>query len=354
VLNGAETTATARFARYTKAEGLMTQEPAERDAIESVRTYARRLFAEIAVRIVAYGADMIVILFVMVVLDNYVLNLIGLNDASEPAIWAVLMIVYFTASWTSPLRATPMQFLFGMRVLHESGEGLSLRDAAIRSVALVALWGFVLFVLRQLFVQDWWLKIAAVMLLLYLPSITARRQGLHDFLARSVVLNKRALRSADDEQRMRDFLADQEPSVRRTSRPPIYKMAIDAVAVLVPLFLMTTVIEISQQKNAHGRVAYAMNETQEAKLLAQSWFETTGDWPKTESDIGRPLRHNYPAGGYFELEENGVIRIQFELRPELKSGSILIEPQVNGGEVSWQCRAVGDIERRYLPGRCRD
>lgn len=325
----------------------------DKDAIRSVRTYARKLFAEIAVRIAAYGADMIVILFVMVFLNEPVFDVIGLNEELRAAAWVLALTVYFTASWISPLQATPMQFLLRVQVLHESGTKLSLRDAAIRSVALVAQWGLALFLLKQFFVPSIWFKLFVVALLFYLPSITARRQGLHDFLAHSIVINRRALHSDEDERRMRDFLANQAPATRSSSRPSIAKMITDAVALAMPLLLINMVIEVSAQKNMYARMAYAMTETLETRHLATSWFEATGAWPKTEAELGRPLRHNYPAGGFYQLEDGGVIRIQFEIRPELKNGSILFEPEAKDGEVIWRCRSVGIIEQRFVPASCR-
>jgi uncharacterized RDD family membrane protein YckC len=336
----------------------MTQELADssqkEDAIRATRTYARKLFAEIAVRIVAYGADMIVILFAMIFLSDHVFSVIDLSEELHKPIWVLLLIAYFILSWTSRLRATPSQFLLGMRVLHETGRPLSMREATIRSVALVALWGFALFALKQFFGPGVWLKIAAVALLLYVPSITARRQGPHDFLAHSVVVNRRAMRAADGEKRMHEFLANRERAVSKAARPSIHKMAVDAIALAVPLFVMVTVFQVGHQKNMQGRVFYATTETQEMKHMAMAWFETNGEWPRDEAELGRPLRHNYPAGGYFELQEDGVIRIQFEILPEFKDGSILLEPRVRDGEVTWQCRAVGDFERPYLPASCRD
>lgn len=324
------------------------------DVTRAVRTYARKLYAEIAVRIVAYGADMVFILFAMTFLADHVLNVIGLDESFHTVIWVLLLGSYFVASWASPMRATPLQFLFGMRVLHETGRRLSWSEAAIRSATLVALWGVAMFVLRQFFVPGLWLKIAAVGLLLYVPSISARRQGLHDFLAHSVVVNRRALRSVDDERRMREFLADRDVAVSSSARPSIYKMLIDAVVLALPLLLMSTGIQVAHQKNMYGRVAYAMGETHEMKYLAQNWFEATGKWPTNEIELGRPLRKTYPAGGYFQMEDDGVIRIQFEIVPELKNGSILIEPRVENGDVTWHCRTVGDIGKRYLPGSCRN
>ena len=130
-------------------------------------------------------------------------------------------------------------------------------------------------------------------------------------------------------------------------------MVVDAVVLALPVFAMSVAIETSKQKNMYARMAYAMTETLDTRQRAQSWFEATGDWPKTEAELGRPLRHNYPAGGYYALEDNGVIRIQFEVRPELRNGSILLVPEIDNGELTWQCRSEGDIARRYLPSSCR-
>ena len=327
----------------------------DRDVTRAVRQYAKGLFAEIAVRIVAFALDLLLILFVMIVLNDHVFGFIGANEKTITAIWFVVLIAYFTACWTSPLRATPAQFLFRMRVQAVSGMRLTVRDAAIRSVALVAQWALALFLLRQSFVApDVWIMGVAVALLLYLPSVTARRQGLHDFLARSVVVNKRSLRSDEDVRHMRDFLADRQVATLRSSRPSIVKMVIDAVVLAAPLFVIAMMIGVSHQKNMYARMAYAMGEAREMQFQVATWREATGDWPTTEAELGRPLRHDYPAGGYFELEDGGVISIQFEIRPELKDGSILLEPQVENGKVRWNCRAVGDIERQYLPGNCRD
>ena len=320
------------------------------DSAKSVRSYAAKLFADIAVRIVAFGVDMILILFAIV----FVIERIpGLDATLRTATWVVLLFAYFTASWVSPLRATPMQFLLGMRVLDVSGSPLSLRNAAIRSTALLATWGVTIWLFGQIIVTEPLAKAFAAALLLYIPSVTARRQGLHDFLARSVVINKRSIRSADDERHMHEFLTDNDPFVRRHARPSVYMMVRDAVALAVPLYLMVMGVEISIQKNMYSRIAYALSETHEIKHAVHAWYEGTGRWPDNEADLGMPLRHNYPDGGYYELEDNGTIRIQFEIRPELKNGSILIVPEIDDGELLWQCRTVGDIANRYLPGTCR-
>jgi len=62
-------------------------------------------------------------------------------------------------------------------------------------------------------------------------------------------------------------------------------MAFDAVALVVPLFVMVTGVEIGHQKNMYARITYSMSETYDTKHLAQVWFEATGDWPTTKAEF---------------------------------------------------------------------
>jgi len=190
--------------------------------------------------------------------------------------------------------------------------------------------------------------------LTFIPSVTAHRQGLHDFLSHSVVVNYRPIRSSQAEQRMVEFLTDPDADSRQHRRPSIYKMIVDAVVLAIPILVIITGVQVAQQKNMYARMAYAMTETYDMQAAVDSYYESTGRWPSNESDVGMPLRQNYPAGGYYQLEDDGVIRIQFEVRPELRNGSILFIPTLKDGEISRDCRTVGDIERRFVPSSCRD
>ena len=318
------------------------------------RAFARKLFAEIAVRIVAYGADMVLVLLGVVFFSDHVLSVVAPALVDQTAVWVVLLFGYFTACWVSPLHATPMQFLLGMRVLHESGEPLCVRDAAIRSATLVALWSLVTIVFKLPVSENTLIGAIVVAVLIFIPAVTAHRQGLHDFLSHSVVINKRSIRTSDAAQRMRDFLTNTEAGSRRHRRPSIVKMIVDAIVLAVPILAIMTGVDVANQRNMYARMAYALSETYPLRAAVDSYFESTGRWPETESDVGMPLRQNYPAGGYYQLEDNGIIRIQFEVRPELRNGSILSIPKFEDGEVRRDCQTEGDIERRYVPSSCRD
>ena len=328
------------------------QAPTDPSEAKSIRKYANRLFGEIAVRIVAFAVDMVAFLFLMMFIDGFI-PMSTLSDAVRIATWFILMTAYFAAFWVSPLRATLAQFVFGLRVLSETGGALSHRNAVIRAAALVALWGCTTLMLKQIFSAGWWIALAMIALLLFVPSLTTRRQGVHDFISHSIVVNRRHVHSIEDERRMREFLSNREPASLKASRPSVFRMLLDAVALGVPLFMMTIAVQISHQKNMAGRVAYAMTETREIRQSAEAWFGANGSWPANETELGRPLRREYPAGGYYRLEENGVVRIQFEILEELRNGSILLAPVATGDQVTWECRIEGEIETSYLPSRCR-
>ena len=80
-----------------------------KEAIREARSYATRLYAEIAVRIVAFACDLLLTLFAMVVVDDHVLTPLGLSETLGRSAWVAFLLVYFAASWVGPLQATPMQ-----------------------------------------------------------------------------------------------------------------------------------------------------------------------------------------------------------------------------------------------------
>ena len=101
------------------------------------------------------------------------------------------------------------------------------------------------------------------------------------------------------------------------------------------------------------RTYYAYNETQRLRDAVAMHYEVTSSWPTSEEDVGLPTRVSYPDGGYYELEADGVIRIHFEVLPELKRGTIVLTPVAEGEDVRWKCRQDGTIVQNYLPTQCR-
>ena len=150
--------------------------------------HASKLFAEFGVRLIALWFDLIGVVTVAALTENYVLSPLGLGSDTLGVLVLIVVFLYFALSWASPLRATPGQFLAGIRVVSLAGEPLGLPRAALRSVVLalllVATWLIVDVPARNWMLLLSLLGYAAV----FLAAVTPNRQGLHDMLAQSIVV----------------------------------------------------------------------------------------------------------------------------------------------------------------------
>lgn len=318
---------------------------------KAIRKYASKLFAEIAVRIVAFGIDMVLVLFAIIVARDH-LGL-ALPGAAGNIAWAILLAVYFAGCWASPLRASLAQLLCGMRVLNESGGALSPGKAIVRAAALIGQWWLVTVLFDIHWLPDSLTGVVVAAVLMFVPVVTRHRQGIHDLVARSIVVNRRAQRSQTAREEMLAFLAADKPETLRARRPSVPRMLGDTLGIAVPVILMAIALPVVKQKDMYARIAYAIAQTGEMQRAVESHYDFEDRWPMNETELGMPLRHAYPDGGYFMLEDDGVIRIQFEVKPELKHGSLLLAPQVVDDDVEWRCRIDGAIEERFVLNLCR-
>ena len=119
------------------------------------------------------------------------------------------------------------------------------------------------------------------------------------------------------------------------------------------MFLLSTGTQVANDMNLRSRVAYAMSATSGLKSGVEAYHTDNGRFPARNEDLGASSAGRYPDGGYYELEDDGVIRIHFEVRPELTNGSIVLTPVPADDRMNWQCLIDGNIEARYLPAICR-
>ncbi len=147
---------------------------------------AKTLFAYFGVRMAGVALDSFIAMYIALGLNVYVFEPIGLAVADNRPIILVVLLLYFSVSWSSPLRATPAQLLLGMRVVDEKGEKLSLGRAILRSILLIGL----IVAAMTLFKIESNIYFVAIALvgyaLLFLAALTPNRQAGHDFLAHSI------------------------------------------------------------------------------------------------------------------------------------------------------------------------
>jgi len=313
----------------------------------------RPLFAEFAIRIFALFIDFIVVLFVATAVDDHVLVPLGLAPDHNGVVMLAVVFLYFIASWISPLRATPGQLLGDVRVVSLSLETLTLPRAVLRSLVLAGLiaGAFLIFERpRPLLLSATLLTYALV----FLAAVTPNRQAAHDWLAKSIVVNRKTLKSTELREKLIAHLSDNDPATFKERRPTILSMIVDAIGLAVPIFILINVSHMQFQRELIYRTSYAYSETHDIRTaIALHYLEFTA-WPGADGELDVPTRADYPDGGYYELEEGGVVRIHFTVIPDLTKGTIVLTPAANDGDITWECRAEGDIARNHLPAMCRD
>jgi uncharacterized RDD family membrane protein YckC len=318
------------------------------------RPAARSLFAEFGVRVGAIAIDLFIVMYLAQAVQDQLFPALGLGVADHRPIVLVVMFLYFTACWVSPLRATPVQFLLGMRVVDEAGETLSLARVVLRSAGLVVLFA-VVFLLFRIPVNPYLAVIAlAGYALLFLAAVTPNRQAAHDFLAHSLVVNRSALKSPERRDLLREHVADKNPASRAKRRPSAICMMVDALVLGVPVYVLFNVALIQYDRDLVYRTGYAMEKPKGLKTAIEIYHQEFSRWPDHNSDLGIETRADYPDGGYYELEDGGGIRIRFTVIPDLMKGSIVLSPMVQDEGYTWVCRSEGGIARNHLPAPCRD
>ena len=299
-----------------------------------------RFFAEFAVRMFAFWLDLMLVMVLSHLVAVQVIERLGFDLDGFGAVLPFVAFLYFMGAWSSPLRATPVQWLFRMRIVDKQGETLSPARASIRAAALFGLF-FACFVMLGALASPYLIALAILAYAgLYLAAVTRHRQAVHDLLAGSVVVNKTALRAFDE--------------LELQNRPSAWKMIGDAIVLIVPVCMLLFVAQTQQQRDMMYRTGYAVQQTKVLRTAIEVFHELENRWPTTEAELGVPVRGDYPDGGYYELEEDGVIRIRFEVKPELVRGSILQTPLLGEQGITWRCHQEGRIHRSHLPSACRD
>ena len=178
---------------------------------------ANTLFAEFGVRMGAVALDLVIPMFVA--------DTIGVKIIDQQTTAVTVSLLYFSLFWSSPMRATPMQFLFGMRVVDETGETLSLGRAILRGVILIGL-SFAAMLVVSVPSTPYFGAVALVAYaFLFLAALTPNRQAGHDLLARTIVVNKIALNSPEHLTQLREHVSGSVPVSRKQRRPSVLSIA---------------------------------------------------------------------------------------------------------------------------------
>ena len=322
--------------------------------MSSDRVEIRKLFASFGARMLALFIDCMVIIFLATAINDHLLTPAGLRASDNRSIVLVLFVAYFAISWISPLRATPGQALFGMRVVDHSANVLRFLRALLRSFALTALIAAA-YLSIALPSEPWPLAISiAAYAAVFLAAVTPNRQAAHDFLAGSIVVRRRSLGDEQWREQLLLHIGETDPTTYRARKPHALRMLSDAVILAIPALTLVSAAQMMKDRDLLVRTYYAYHEVAGLQSAVEAYYAAHRDWPDSAQQLGLPTREFYPDGGYYKLENDGVIRIHFEVLPELRDGMIVVRPAAAGEAIEWRCHGEGNIRQHHLPMVCRD
>ncbi|MFT5448952.1 MAG: putative RDD family membrane protein YckC [Gammaproteobacteria bacterium] len=316
----------------------------------------RKLLVSFRNRAMCTVVDLFVVIFIIAQSGDALRNAgwaIADSWAGSRAAVAGIVVLYFALAWASPLGATPVQFLWGIRVVDYDGKSLRPWRALLRSVLVVVLTAGMLAVLQIM--REPYMAIVGVCAigLLFAAAVTPHRQAAHDLLLRSLVVYRRALKQPEFACLLHCTGDRNTPEPRSIVRLRFADLLLDIVTLAIPLALLAVAVQMHHNKNMNARVNYAIRETREVKLAVRQFHLEHGKFPADALELGVAQRTGYPDGGYYELQVNGTLRIRFTVKPELKNGSLLLTPSVNSDKFVWRCSVEGTFDVDYLPSSCR-
>ena len=328
------------------------------DMTTPVNLDAKSLFAAFGRRLVSVYFDVLIAGFLMQAVPARIIAVIDLDITDFHESFLAALLLYFAAFWASPMRATPAQFLLGVRVVDEAGNRLSLGRAVVRSVLLIGL----MIAAMMLFNMPPTLSLGVVALLgyalLFLAALTPKRQAGHDLLVHSLVVNANALQSSEFRTYLNGLTSVDIPASGKRRLSSVVSNASDvlssALMLVIPVIVMYTAFQVSHMRDMRYRTDYAVRAVDGLQSAIFEYYAVHDRLPANATELGAGSRTSYPDGGYYELEEDGVIRIRFTVKPELKKGSIVLSPTLVDDSISWECRSEGDIPQEYLRASCRE
>ena len=252
----------------------------------------------------------------VLIIPNLVLTfLLGNGTAGLLAQLAVLLL-YYALMHSSASQATVGKRAFGMKVTDLEGERIGFLRALLRVPAL-------------------WLAALLLGVGLLMAAFTRRKQGLHDMICGTLVVNRIA--SPDE--------------VRAGGDPMPLTAGVWAMIVLVGIvpvigILAAIAIPAYHDYTIRAKVAQVLHAAGPLKQQVEEAFRARQPLP------AGPQQVNTPFAARGEITPQG--HVVMTLSPEVmrSGGRIRQAPQVAGDALQWKCSGE-DIEPRYLPAMCR-
>lgn len=252
----------------------------------------------------------------VLLVPNLVVGLVVPGERLAFLVQLVVNALYFALMHASPSQATLGKRAFGIKVTDLAGNRVSVPRALGR-------------------VPAFWLSSIIFGIGLVMAGLTGRKQGLHDMIAGTLVVNREATPEA--------VAAGGDPMPVTGG---VWAMIV--VLLVVPFFGILAAIAIPayQDYTVRAKVADVVNAAMPLRQQVETAHAEKRSW--TTGPAAIQSRHAKSA----EVTPSGAVVVT--LADELATnGRIRFVPTESGGSLRWRCSARG-LMPRHLPPACRE
>jgi len=269
----------------------------------------------------------------------------------EVPFWVYFSIfaLYFVGLISRRFNATLGMRLMKLRIIRLDGQNLEVWRAALHVVCKFAtLYALIIMVVATVKSDNIIVGVIGFVLLLILV-FHPRRQALHNILLGTQVLYGNSQLACHAENINNEKRYDWHN----------WKSIAKAVGDLCLLIFFLGILQIStsayHDRDLISRSYYALSRAQELQIPIEGFYNHYGHFPVSAEERAEIPVIAFPAGGGARLDNDGEIRIWFDILPELKAGVICLIPEheKDKGFIHWTCKSKG-IENKWLPNLCRE
>lgn len=272
---------------------------------------------------------------------------IGISSTLPSWIYFTVIACYFIGLTSQRFNATLGMRVSGLRVIRIDGENQHIWQAVFHTASkFVTLYAIISIAPASVKNEDLIIAIIGCFLLL-IPVFHPRKQALHNILLGTLVLYGDSKSNSDGKH-----LVAEEPN--RWERASIVRSSGELLFLLFFLGILHVGFSAIHDRNLISRTIYALNKTHDLKIQIEEFYLQYEHFPENDAEFGSIPQISFPDGGGARLEKDGVIRIWFDVLPELKNGNIWLSPDKpnDNQAMQWACTS-NNIKKYWLPRTCR-
>lgn len=306
--------------------GASAAPPATQTSPTSPVSVGIRLYAGFWKRAAAYVIDSI-ILYVGLFVIAIAMGILGVGPADETGTGALFNLLGIAAFWlyyalleSGPNQATLGKRALKIKVVDYDGKRIGFGRATGRHFAKML--SGVIFGVG-----------------FFMAGFTERKQGLHDMIAGTLVVNRNA--------RLSPIALDG----RVLSGGAIATIVVAALVIPITILGILAAIALPayQDYTMRAKMTEVLAYGRGAQSHYEEYYMQNGHAPANIDELRLPPAPKYIDGVRIGSGSEIVLEV---ILPDVQNGVIVLTPSVGTGQLTWECRSM-NVKQQHLPAMCR-